>query len=177
MGSQIIIRMLLSEHVIRWPSKAVSVCVPQGLIPGLLSSLCSSWASSSSVALPRLLMTSRTTPSSLLPPDCWASACVGLRVKLKSKLSFLALFVLLAPGFCEFPSDEALCVVSQDSRGSSALYSTSFSFSLCWVSIAVRGFSLQGLLWLQSWALGHVVSSSCNRRALERRLRSCGTWA
>ena len=48
MGSQIIIRMLFSEHVIRWSSKAVSVCVPQGLIPGLLSSLYSSWASSSS---------------------------------------------------------------------------------------------------------------------------------
>ena len=103
MGSQIIIRMLWSEHVIRWSSKAVSVCVPQGLIPGLLSSLCSSWASSSSVTLPPLLMTSRTTPSFLLLPDCWASACVDLCVKLKLKLSFLTLFVLLKPGFCEFP--------------------------------------------------------------------------
>lgn len=30
MGSQIIIRMLWSEHVIRWSLGAVSVCVPQG---------------------------------------------------------------------------------------------------------------------------------------------------
>ena len=86
MGSQIIIRMLFSEYVIRWSSKAVSAYVPQGLIPGLLSS--SSASSSSPVTLPPLLMTSKAIPSSLSPPNCWTSTCVDLcQTQVKTELS------------------------------------------------------------------------------------------
>ena len=74
-------------------------------------------------------------------------------------------------------------------------------FSLCWVFIAAQaflclqrveatlklqwvGFSLQWLLLLQTWALGHVGFSSCDMwaqscgsQARDHRLSSCGTRA
>ena len=71
---------------------------------------------------------------------------------------------------------------------------TSFFFGLRWVFVAVcglslvaasrgysllrcEGFSLQGLLLLQSMGSRHAGFSSCDSRAPERRLSSCGALA